>query len=725
VARCYGERVVETPGTPLWVGPYRLTARIATGGMAEVYVGRLVEASGPPGPMVAVKRLLPHLAKDSAIVRMFLNEARITAQIDHPNVVRIHELGHHEGEPYIAMELLEGRTFAQLRELAAEDGKRVPLPVALRILVEACRGLGAAHEAKDDDGQPLSLVHRDFTPDNIHVGLAGDVKVIDFGIAKTTPWSAGTEPGTLKGKYFYMSPEMIHARPVDRRADVFAAGVMLYEQMCGRRPFTGSSVDEVVMKIADGSLAPPSRFDPSLPKALEVLCLKALMQRPEARFQSMTELVAALEAVGDEARLASAGEVAAYVGRLFPPTDARRAALRRARELDPSVPGVTGPALAAPEPGAAVAPPLATPPRAEQAADVDAGPEERAQLEAAKAQARRALTLAAASAGAPGPASAPRPSVAPASAARKRALAAVAAGALLVGGLGAALLLRGGGLPAPERLARATRAASPEERARLLEGVARARDANDELLERAAALLVADAQWTAADSLADGWLEVSPRRVEPHLLKARASMRLRKGKRAEAEVAAARALSPDDPRPDAALAELRELQGDAAGALDAWTKVAAKTPGDAHALTRQGYWLSQAGRLDDAAAALTKALAGRFDAEAAAELGFVRFRQQRPDEALKLLARALEVRPGLMVAHYYRGAVLYQKGDVKAARATYLEADGLSGADPRPLLALCELEAHEGSPTGLDEARRRLRARFPAEAESLVKRCAP
>jgi serine/threonine protein kinase len=135
--------------------------------------------------MVAVKRLLPHLVKDSAIVRMFLNEARITAQITHPNVVKHLRAGAgRDGEPFIAMELLEGRTFAELRGRAAEEGHRMPLPWPCRILCEACRGLDARTEAKDDEGHPLALVHRDFTPDNIHVGVKGEVKVIDFGIAK-------------------------------------------------------------------------------------------------------------------------------------------------------------------------------------------------------------------------------------------------------------------------------------------------------------------------------------------------------------------------------------------------------------------------------------------------------------------------------------------------------------------------------------------------------------
>ena len=327
-------------GQPAWFGEYRLTSRIATGGMAEVYIGRHITQDGRFGPLVAVKRLLPHLVKDPNIVRMFLNEARITAQIHHPNVVQVLDLGQENGEPFIAMELLEGNTLAELRKRSAEDGKRVPLGITLHILCEACRGLAAAHAAKDDSGQPLGLVHRDFTPDNIHVSVAGEVKVIDFGVAKTQAWGSNTEPGTLKGKFFYMSPEMILARPLDHRADLFAAGVMLYEELCGRRPFTGKSVDEVVLRIAEGNPRPPRSFDPSVPLALEAICLKALDRDPERRFPSLPEFIQAIEGVGGSARVATQDEVAAYINALFPlEKDTKRQTLRRARAADPSTPG--------------------------------------------------------------------------------------------------------------------------------------------------------------------------------------------------------------------------------------------------------------------------------------------------------------------------------------------------------------------------------------------------
>lgn len=723
---------MENLGSPVWIGRYRLTSRIATGGMAEVYVGRHIAEDGTFGPMVAVKKLLPHLVKDSSIVRMFLNEARITAQINHSNVVRIHELGQVSGEPFIAMELLEGRTFADLRSRAAEDGKRMPLPVALRILCEACRGLGAAHEAKDDDGQPLALVHRDFTPDNIHVGVKGEVKVIDFGIAKTANWGAGTEPGTLKGKFFYMSPEMILAKPVDHRADIFAAGVMLYEQMCGRRPFTGNSVDEVVMKIAEGKLQPPSQFDPSLPRSLEAVCLTALNRNPDSRFQSMGTFIDAMEMVGGEAQLATNEEVAAYVGQMFPQSDKRRETLRKAREADPSVPGMK-PEDFGRSPAHGVEP--AAPALGEHELPATSASPARAAQQAATMREVPAYTPKPSQGVAPSSGAAihiPAPDVPTAKvkttdSGKRSSLPIIGAVLGLVVLAGVAVAVLGGSSATAEvLLAKAQQASTPEAKGKALLAVSQATDVSEAQLQQVGELLVANKQWAIADEVADAWLKRSPKNVEPHLLKGRAAMNLRKGKRTETEVAEAIALAaPDDVRPEVLMAELRELQGDVPGALEAWTKAAKKKTGDVRILSRQGHWLSQSGRLDEAADVLSQVLKKGFQPEAAAELGFVKFRKEQPDEALKLLARAVKEKPDLMEGHYYRAAVLYQKGDAKQARAEYLEADKLAGDDSRPLVALCELEVQQQTTAELDDVKKRLKERFPADADKLIASCAP
>lgn len=686
---------MDTLGSPMWIGQYRLTSRVATGGMAEVYVGRQISPEGQFGPMVAVKRLLPHLVKDSAIVRMFLNEARITAQIHHPNVVTIFELGQVEGEPFIAMELLEGRTWAELRQRAAEDAKRMPAGVALRVLTEACRGLDAAHRAVDEEGKPLALVHRDFTPDNIHVGVRGEVKVIDFGIARTTAWGAGTEPGTLKGKFFYMSPEMITAKPVDHRADIFAAGVMLYEQLCGRRPFTGNSIDEVVIRIAREDPALPSAYDPAVPRALEAICLRALAKEPRNRYQTLAEFVEAMEAVGGDSVLATQQEVADYVTTLFPEkSDERRNTLRRAREADPSVPGHS--------PAHGVQPPPPAP------VGVVDGLERTVPTPIRAHQPGAAPPL-------------PTPKAAPPKSSRK--LLPIIVGVLALAALAVGIVaLKGPQLSATEQLAKAE-AATGSSRVNGLVQLARLPDATDAQLVRAGALLTEAKEWDAVLELVDGWLVKSPKNLDARLLEAKAAVQTRKGKRAETALKEAGALAPHDARPDAVMAELRELQADSGAALEAWTKAVNKAPGNPQYLARQGYWLSQSGRLDEAEAALTKSNRKRADPATTAELGFVKYRKEQKDEAMRLLRSVVKEKPELLEGHYYLATVLFQKNDLAAARAEYLAADALAGADTRPLLALCEMEQLQQT-AELPAAQKRLRERFPKEADALLSKCA-
>jgi eukaryotic-like serine/threonine-protein kinase len=683
----------------MWIGQYRLTSRLATGGMAEVYVGRQISPDGQFGPMVAVKRLLPHLIKDSAIVRMFLNEARITAQIRHPNVVTIFELGQVEGEPFIAMELLEGRTWAELRQKAADNGKRMPAGVALRVLTDACRGLDAAHRAVDEEGKPLALVHRDFTPDNIHVGVRGEVKVIDFGIARTSAWGAGTEPGTLKGKFFYMSPEMITAKPVDHRADIFAAGVMLYEQLCGRRPFTGNSIDEVVIRIAREDPALPSSYDPAVPKALEAICLRALAKEPRNRYQTLAELVDALEAVGGASVLASPKDVSDYVTALFPEKDERRSTLRRAREADPSVPGM----------------PAVTPNRGVENTPVESQP-----IESTLPSPVRAYTPATRTPPGVVPATVLPPAKAPG---KRSALPLVVGTAALLGVAIAAFLgLRGPQLSAAEQLAKAEQAKGGDRISGLVQ-LGTLPDATEAQLARAGALLTEAKEWEGVLTLVDGWLLKNPKSLDARLMEAKAAVQTRKGKRAETAVKEAGTLAPNDARPDAVMAELRELQADPSAALEAWSKAVSKAPSNAQYLSRQGYWLSQSGRLDEAEVALTKANRKKADPATTAELGFVKYRKEQKEEAMRLLRSVVKEKPDLLEGHYYLATVLFQKNDLAGARAEYLAADALAGTDTRPLMALCEMEQMQQT-SELAAVQKKLRERFPKEAEALLSKCA-
>jgi len=672
--------------TPVWFGPYRLTSRLGTGGMAEVYLGRHVGSDGQFGPMVAVKRLLPHLVADRAIVQMFLNEAKITAQINHPNVVRVLDLGHEKDEPYIAMELLEGRSFAELRFRAAQLAERVPLGITLKILADACRGLDAAHRAVDEHGRFLCIVHRDFTPDNIHVGVSGEIKVIDFGIAKAQNVGVGTEPGTLKGKFFYMSPEMIAGRSVDHRADIFAAGVMLYEQLCGRRPFTGSAPDQVLARIAEGQPRRPTEFDPSVPPVLEAICLMALSRQPHNRFASLSEFIHAIESVGGVAQVATNEEVGAYFSKLFPfEQDPKRQTLSRARAADPSIPGRP---RAAADPGNA---PDATAPASPPAAQT---PAPALALARALRQSRWAWILLA-------------------------ALGSFAAG----GGL--AYWKYNPGPTPTKRLADAQATSNPAERAKLLEPLSADSRTTAAQFKKAGNLLFASGLYEPALKMAERFGARFPAEEDAFVMEARASIKLHLGKRAQTAIERAASLVPSDAEPDALLSELREAQGDLPAALEAIGRALKKRPNSLVLTGRQGYLLSQAGRLNEASDALISVLQRKLDASLAAELGFVKLRQGDAADAAVWLHRALKKEPQLAIAHYYLGAALEAQKDLKGAEREYRDADEIARDDARPLTALCEMHARNGHTAEANEIKQLLAGRFPKAPPTLLAHCSP
>jgi serine/threonine protein kinase/Flp pilus assembly protein TadD len=659
--------------------------------MAEVYLGRALQADGRFGPAVAVKRLLPHLNSDPAIVRMFLNEAEITQQIHHPNVVEIIDLGHFQNEPFIAMELLEGHSFAELRQTAAQSGKRVPLGVTLRVLTEACRGLDAAHRAVDSKGRELQIVHRDFTPDNIHVAVTGEVKVIDFGIAKSALVGGGTEPGTLKGKFFYMSPEMIAGQDVDHRADLFAAGVMLYEQLCGRRPFTGLNTEEVLNRISEGRPKRPTEFDPSVPLGLELICLKALSRDPAKRFPSLVEFVSAIEGVGGPARVATTEEVANYVGAIFPAEeDPKRIALRRARLADPSTPTHSPDATALDllPPREDSRPPrrITDPPRKREPSRLEL------QLKAAARWVGRPEIL--------GP------------------LALVA----VLGAGTVAYLKRPQQTPAI-RLARAEAASNAATRTKELVALTEDPKASEPELRRAGELALQSSDLEGALQVTQTFARRYPKSIDAALQEARACIGLRLGKRADAAIDRALSLDPEDPRPDLLRADLRRMQGDASGMLDALTSASRKAPNDREIAVRRGELLSQAGRLDEASAVLGSVLRKRFHPGAAAELGFVKLRQNQPAEAVRLLRDALRRSPNLAKAHYYLGAALVQQGEPGEGEAEYHAANKLAPSDPRPLGALCALAAQRSKPAEVEAYKKELADRFPEQAPKFIAEC--
>jgi len=276
-------------------GKYRLIDRIAVGGMAEIFLANQADGEGLETPVV-IKRIRPHLSKHASFVKMFLNEARLAAQLNHPNIVQIHDLGKIGESYFIAMEYIFGRDMRRIIPKAEEVGIPFPLVYALRIASDMCAGLHYAHQKVDLYGNPLNIVHRDVTPENIFVAFDGTVKVLDFGIAKATNQMEQTRAGELKGKISYMSPEQCLGKPVDRRSDIFSVGVALYEWLTGFKLFTGESEVVVMRSITEGKIYAPSYFKADIPEPVEAILMKALEKDRERRYQTAAEMRAAIDA---------------------------------------------------------------------------------------------------------------------------------------------------------------------------------------------------------------------------------------------------------------------------------------------------------------------------------------------------------------------------------------------------------------------------------------------
>jgi serine/threonine protein kinase len=275
-------------------GKYRLIDRIAVGGMAEIFLANQVDGEGLETPVV-IKRIRPHLSKHATFVKMFLNEARLAAQLNHPNIVQIHDLGKIGESYFIAMEYIFGRDMRSIIPKAEEVGIPFPLVYALRIASDVCSGLHYAHQKVDLYGNPLNIVHRDVTPENIFVAFDGTVKVLDFGIAKATNQVEQTRAGELRGKISYMSPEQCQGKPVDRRSDIFSVGVALYEWLTGFKLFTGESEVVVMRSITEGKIYAPSYFKADIPEPVEAILMKALEKDRERRYQTAAEMRAAID----------------------------------------------------------------------------------------------------------------------------------------------------------------------------------------------------------------------------------------------------------------------------------------------------------------------------------------------------------------------------------------------------------------------------------------------
>jgi eukaryotic-like serine/threonine-protein kinase len=297
------------------LGRYQLIGRLAIGGMAEVYLALSGELTGFR-TLVVVKRILPHLASNEQFIGMFLDEARLAALLDHPNIVRIIEVGHDGDEYFLVMEVVQGKPLSSVLRKAAKEKSPLTPALAAFVVAQAANGLGYAHNLADSQGNPLNVVHRDVSPQNILVSFEGAVKVIDFGIARALGRVSETSPGGLKGKIEYMAPEQTSAEEVDHRVDIFALGVVLWEALTGRRLFRRDTELAVMRAIVEDEIPRPSELVPITPQ-LESIVMQALHKRREERFQTAQEMALALERYAFASEGFSPLQLATYMKGLF------------------------------------------------------------------------------------------------------------------------------------------------------------------------------------------------------------------------------------------------------------------------------------------------------------------------------------------------------------------------------------------------------------------------
>lgn len=281
--------------------------------MAELFLAKDTKKDR----LVVLKRILPYLAEEGEFVRMFLDEARIAASLHHPSIVELYELGHLEGSTFIAMEWVDGIDLRRILQKEQERGGVVPPGIAAWFVARLCEGLQHAHSARDASGQQLGIIHRDVSPQNVMVSFRGEVKLVDFGIAKATAWMSRSKPGVIKGKFLYLAPEQLTTDPLDHRMDLFSLGTMLYELTTGQSPFYRTSTEAVIYAIRMEDPEPPTKIRKGFPPALEKVILKCLVKERSRRYQSAAEISAALERFMRDEAPTSRDDASHYVWSMF------------------------------------------------------------------------------------------------------------------------------------------------------------------------------------------------------------------------------------------------------------------------------------------------------------------------------------------------------------------------------------------------------------------------
>ncbi|RKH42979.1 serine/threonine-protein kinase, partial [Corallococcus llansteffanensis] len=310
---------MSSPQTATPFGKYLLIKRLALGGMAELFL-----AHKPPSPeLVVIKRILPYLSEEPEFVQMFLDEARIAAQLHHPNVVQVHELGKEGDNIFICMEYVEGVDLRRVLLEEAKYGASMPYGVAAKICAYIAAGLDHAHFSRGVDGRPLELIHRDVSPQNVMISYDGRVKLVDFGIAKAGAFMERSKPGVIKGKFLYLSPEQIMQERLDHRADIYALGVMLYEITTGKQPFHRATTEGILYAIRYEEPPPPHLVRPDYPEELSRIVMRCLLKDRTLRYQRASAVRADLEAFLASGVLKQSQDISQYIARLLGEADER------------------------------------------------------------------------------------------------------------------------------------------------------------------------------------------------------------------------------------------------------------------------------------------------------------------------------------------------------------------------------------------------------------------